>query len=108
MIRSFFGLFSIQNNVLENNAATIIQRHYKTYIHNNNEEKLKLKKVINDTINNSYDVVTIDKYGNTHIYKEYLEKTCDDESFLDEYEYYLMERKRIKEKSLKFKDIVNN
>jgi len=92
---------------LENKAATIIQRHYKTYIHDNNEEKLKLIKNMNIIISNSYDVVTIDKNGKTNIYKEHLEKSCDDNySFLDEYEYYLMERKRIKEKSSKFKDIV--
>ena len=108
MIRSFFGLFTSQYYTNQMKAASVIQRHYKTYTQNNNDEKLKLMKVMNDTINNSYDIVTIDKNGNTVMYKEQIETTYEDDSIIDEYEYYLLERKRIKENSLKFKNIVNN
>ena len=65
-------------------------------------------KVMNDTISSSYDVVTIDKNGKTIMYKEQLETSVDDDSLIDEYEYYLLERKRIKENSLKLKNIVDN
>ena len=100
MIRSFFGLFASKQYSTQTNAAIIIQKHYKTYVNNNIEKKLKLIKSMIDTISNSYNIVTIDKIGNTIMYKEQLEiDSCDNSIIIDEYNYHLQERKRIKNKS---------
>jgi hypothetical protein len=97
MINSLFQIFTSKHYTTQTNAAIIIQQHYKTYVNNVIEEKLKLIKQINDTISNSYNIVTIDKTGNTIIYKEQMQTSCDEDAVIDdEYAYYLQERKRIK------------
>lgn len=98
MIKSFFGLFNSKIYINETKAACIIQKHYKTYLQKNNEEKSKLMKSMNDIINNSYNIIGIDKYGKTIVYKEQLETSSDDYSITDDYIFYLQERKRIKTK----------
>ena len=108
MLRSFFELFTSQHYANQVKAASVIQKYYRTHLQNNNDEKIKLMKVMNDTISSSYDVVTVDKNGKTVMHKEHLETTIDDDSLMEEYEFYLLERKRIKQNSLKLKNIVNN
>jgi len=92
-------MFSNKQYYVHSNAASVIQRHYKTYTKAKNYEKSKLLDSINNTLNNNtFDIISLDSEGNTMVLKETVLK-YDFFCFEQEHKFYLQERKRIKERS---------
>ena len=89
-------------NTKRTNAAVLIQRRYKDFRNQQEEERMKLIESINNTFNNNYyTVITGFKDGNPITYKERIDELNYTDEDTDEMAFYLNERKRIKSKSPK-------
>ena len=96
----FYRIFGY--NKKRTNAAVLIQKRYKDFRNQQEEERLKLLASINNRFNNSYyTVITGFKDGNPLTYKEIMLPSDSDEDTDDEMSFHLNERKRIKYNSPK-------
>ena len=83
-------------NKTHTNAAVLIQQRYQDFRKQQQEERENLIKSINNTFNTTeYTVIAGIKDGNPIVFKESIDEPSDDE-FSDEMNYYLNERKRVK------------
>lgn len=87
-------------NSKRTNAAVLIQKRYKEFRNQQEEERMKLIASINNTFNNSYYTVITGFQEIT--YRERIDELDDsDEDIDDEMIFHLNERKRIKNNSPK-------
>ncbi len=97
MIYRFFGYTKYNANHI--NSSVLIQKKYKDFRKQQDVERIKLIKSIENTFNtNEHTVISEIKNGDPIVYKETI---YEKSNINDEIDYYLNERKRIKNNSPK-------